>query len=163
MQNPPSDIRWPCAVWVHSREGDLERTHTAHAGGCRRAGSAFCDYPLRLTIPRRQAAQRTIATLRAKATLGNATDLPSGLPLVLSLSLRETGLTCAAMDVASRGRAVRPHSPYRYVNREIIARRIRSAHFSDPEKKTLRGILCVFRLLANYTQLDVSFRLHQFY
>ena len=29
-----------------------------------------------------------------------------------------------------------------------------------PRKKSLRDILCVFRLLANYTQLNVSFRLH---
>ena len=33
-------------------------------------------------------------------------------------------------------------------------------HFSDPEKKPLSDILCVFRLLANYTQLNVSFQIH---
>ena len=28
------------------------------------------------------------------------------------------------------------------------------------KKKMLRDIFCVFRLLANYTQLDVSFQIH---
>ena len=28
------------------------------------------------------------------------------------------------------------------------------------EKKTPRGILCVFRLLAIYTQLNISFQIH---
>ena len=28
------------------------------------------------------------------------------------------------------------------------------------KKKPLRDILCVFRLLANYTQLNVSFQIH---
>ena len=34
-------------------------------------------------------------------------------------------------------------------------------YYAGPRKKNpLRDILCVFRFLANYTQLNVSFRLH---
>ena len=88
MQNAEPALRHPpaCAVWVHSRDGDLERTHTTHAGGCQRAGSAFCDNPLRLTTPRRRATQRTIATLRRRRAR-NAPGQPTGPPPSLSLSL----------------------------------------------------------------------------